>query len=200
MPRKYDFRNRHAMRVLRDAMLQLLEKRDFDHITVNEICMEAAMSRTTFYQHYQDKFDLLVDCIAVPVEPQPGQLEHDDLEGYFEQVLQVCEQYQKVILRLHQYDGTREIQHKLDARFLDFYTRYYQLMEQRGARFDAPIEMMATFMCDGVNGAIRYLHLHPNSISRDTMVRFLANKVRQSVFGFSGTNHLYPPHNTPARK
>lgn len=40
-------------------MLDLIEKRGFDAITVSEIIQQAMVSRTAFYRNYQDKYDLV---------------------------------------------------------------------------------------------------------------------------------------------
>lgn len=41
---------------LRD--LVFLENKDFERITINDICKRAAVHRSTFYNHFQDKYDL----------------------------------------------------------------------------------------------------------------------------------------------
>ena len=41
------------------ALLELLEKKDFEYITIKEICDKAGVSRSTFYLHYQNTRDLL---------------------------------------------------------------------------------------------------------------------------------------------
>ncbi len=42
-----------------EALLSLLEKKDFIYITVKEICEEAGVNRSTFYLHYENTADLL---------------------------------------------------------------------------------------------------------------------------------------------
>lgn len=42
-----------------EAFLRLLEKKDFEYITVQELCREAGVSRSTFYLHYETLGDLL---------------------------------------------------------------------------------------------------------------------------------------------
>jgi AcrR family transcriptional regulator len=39
--------------------MKLIEEKDFNSIVVNDICDKAMVHRTTFYNHYQDKYDLL---------------------------------------------------------------------------------------------------------------------------------------------
>lgn len=45
-----------------EAFLELLEKKDFDYITVKEICERAGVNRSTFYLHYETIGDLLEEC------------------------------------------------------------------------------------------------------------------------------------------
>ncbi len=47
-----------------EALLQLLEKKDFDYITVKEICVKAGVNRSTFYLHYESMNDLLEESLA----------------------------------------------------------------------------------------------------------------------------------------
>ena len=42
-----------------EALLLLLEKKDFEYITVKEICDAAGVNRSTFYLHYENTYDLL---------------------------------------------------------------------------------------------------------------------------------------------
>lgn len=46
------------------ALLALLEKKEFDYITVKEICAAAGVHRSTFYLHYETVGDLLTECTA----------------------------------------------------------------------------------------------------------------------------------------
>lgn len=41
------------------SFFKLLETSSFESITINEICTSAKISRTTFYRHYEDKYQLL---------------------------------------------------------------------------------------------------------------------------------------------
>ncbi len=42
-----------------EALILLLEKKDFEYITVKEICDKAGVNRSTFYLHYDSMTDLL---------------------------------------------------------------------------------------------------------------------------------------------
>ena len=42
-----------------EALITLLEKKDFEYITIKEICLTAGVNRSTFYLHYENTSDLL---------------------------------------------------------------------------------------------------------------------------------------------
>ena len=42
-----------------EALITLLEKKDFEYITVKEICETAGVNRSTFYLHYDSLWDLV---------------------------------------------------------------------------------------------------------------------------------------------
>ena len=46
-----------------EALIECLEKKDFDYITVKEICEKAGVNRSTFYLHYETVADLLNECV-----------------------------------------------------------------------------------------------------------------------------------------
>lgn len=48
-----------------EALLLLLEKKEFEYITVKEICQKAGVNRSTFYLHYETIEDLLVEAIEM---------------------------------------------------------------------------------------------------------------------------------------
>lgn len=54
-----DLRVRRTRKLLREALIALIEERNFDGITVGEIAERAMVSRAAFYRSYQDKYDLV---------------------------------------------------------------------------------------------------------------------------------------------
>ena len=53
-----DLRVRRTQKLLREALISLIEERGFDALTVGEIASRAMVSRAAFYRYYQDKYDL----------------------------------------------------------------------------------------------------------------------------------------------
>ena len=46
-----------------EALIKLLEKKDFEYITIKEICAMAGVNRSTFYLHYENTADLLNETV-----------------------------------------------------------------------------------------------------------------------------------------
>ena len=62
---KLDPRIRRTRGLLQDALKRLLEEKEFDKITIQDIAEAATLNRATFYAHYPDKFALLEELIRV---------------------------------------------------------------------------------------------------------------------------------------
>jgi AcrR family transcriptional regulator len=62
---RLDPRIRRTRQLLQDALKRLLEEKEFDKISVQDITEAATLNRATFYAHYSDKFALLGELIRV---------------------------------------------------------------------------------------------------------------------------------------
>ena len=51
--------------LMNEALLVILEKKDFEFITVKEICDKAGVNRSTFYLHYESMDDLLKETLQL---------------------------------------------------------------------------------------------------------------------------------------
>lgn len=63
MSNKQDLRVQRTRKSLNQALLSLMEKKDFQTITIQELADEAMINRATFYLHYYDKYELLEKCV-----------------------------------------------------------------------------------------------------------------------------------------
>lgn len=59
MNKKANEQYRNNERVILSVFMKLLEKDDIQKITVNEICQDAHINRSTFYNHFRDIYDVL---------------------------------------------------------------------------------------------------------------------------------------------
>lgn len=54
-----DNRKQRTKKALENAMVSLLQTKSFDDITTSQLAKEAHISRSSFYTHYKDKYDMI---------------------------------------------------------------------------------------------------------------------------------------------
>jgi AcrR family transcriptional regulator len=59
-----NLRVRRTQKLLREALIELIEERGFEALTVGEITERAMVSRAAFYRNYKDKYDLVEQIFA----------------------------------------------------------------------------------------------------------------------------------------
>lgn len=55
----------HTAERMDEALLSLLMEKDFEYITVKDICARAGVNRSTFYLHYENTADVLTEAVAM---------------------------------------------------------------------------------------------------------------------------------------
>lgn len=107
-----DRRARRTRRSLREALFALILENGYDAVTIEDITERADLGRTTFYLHYKDKEDLLLQCIQetadelaeqvgkmMPSVGKPGEIvEQNPILFVFEHAAQNAALY-RIILR-----------------------------------------------------------------------------------------------------
>lgn len=177
---KKDIRVARTRQALIDAMRDLLETRRFDAITVNDLCIQACVSRTTFYQHFEDKYDLVLAWINTEIKP-PSELFADaTMEQYFRQLMHAEYHYRKQMRNLLQNGDNSELQWRIIDMWSRGFERYYREKQRQGARLEAPCRMMATYNCAGLVSVSWWLFLNDFPCSEEQVVEYMLRKVRQS--------------------
>ena len=108
---KPDRRVKRTRQAIRDALIALIRDKGFEAVTVQEIVERADVNRSTFYFHFQDKYDLLeqsnremLDAFAASLQeprdtPPPCRLANmDSATKHFEHIAANAAYY-KVMLR-----------------------------------------------------------------------------------------------------
>ncbi len=63
-----NLRVRRTQKLLREALIELIEERGFDALAVGEITERALVSRAAFYRNYQNKYDLVEQIFAEAIQ------------------------------------------------------------------------------------------------------------------------------------
>ena len=73
-----------TVRDFQNALLTLLEKNSFEHLTVDQICNEALLHRSSFYRYFSDKYDLLEQTLDAQISRivDSGESEEDIIKQF----------------------------------------------------------------------------------------------------------------------
>ena len=71
-----------------EALIALLEKKDFEYITIKEICDTAGVNRSTFYLHYENISDLLKETTRYIIDKHLAYYEIDKKRIFLQ--LEMC--------------------------------------------------------------------------------------------------------------
>ncbi|HEY3502363.1 MAG TPA: TetR/AcrR family transcriptional regulator [Actinocatenispora sp.] len=88
-----DLRVRRTRKLLRDALIELIEERGFDKVTVGAVTERAMVSRAAFYRGYRDKYQLVEQVFDEAMAELLGSIRGDDERsprdrwtGFFEHI------------------------------------------------------------------------------------------------------------------
>ncbi len=79
---RQDRRVSRTRRNLRNALMSLILEKGYDSVTIEEITQRADVGRTTFYLHYKDKEDLLIENIDAIIDEFIGQISSVPLSAW----------------------------------------------------------------------------------------------------------------------
>ena len=75
VPARLDRRVSRTRRQLRDALMALILERGYNMVTIEDITDRADLGRTTFYLHYRDKDELLIESLEAIAQDLKAQVE-----------------------------------------------------------------------------------------------------------------------------
>lgn len=93
---------KRTLLVFKDTMFELLAEKEFEKITVQNICKISGFPRSTFYNYFDDKYDLLEYCWLTVIdnlsfEEHINLMPKDALNIYFDRAYQLFYQNKDLI-------------------------------------------------------------------------------------------------------
>ena len=105
MVKSDDLRVKRTRKLISQAFFGLLRKKKFEKISIQEIADSAMINRATFYAHYEDKYELLIDFLSNLKEEFARELNESCKEN-----LSIREYYIRLIsLFLDHIDSKRDV-------------------------------------------------------------------------------------------
>jgi AcrR family transcriptional regulator len=143
---KNDRRSQRTRQLLSEALVQLIQEKDYSTITVSDIIERANVGRSTFYAHYQDKDDLLLGQMDRVIEVlsqdsfQPDEFPYFPSLGFLRHVGgEHYELYKALVWGPGMDLITKHLQKSLSQ-------RVEQGLQNSGIDFEVPLPILANFI------------------------------------------------------
>lgn len=148
-------RNRtEPKQALTSALLDLLYKKSFQKISVNELCQMAHVSRTTFYAHFEDKYRLLAHCLKEIQQHLDSLTATYSPEKFFIALLDAFQENERFFY--HIFDS--ELNEEVTDMFYEFFSRNLtQCLERKkeeGYQLPGPLDAVVAFYVSGLTGMV----------------------------------------------
>lgn len=150
-----DLRVRRTQKLLWEALMALLAERELEAISVTDICDRAMVHRTTFYKHYEDKYDLLLkgireiyESLATEADMPSDTSERADASPIFIGFFEHVEKHQRFYRVMLCGDGISKFQGLLRAYLIELCEARLQKSVRDAASIAVPIPLLAQF-CAG---------------------------------------------------
>lgn len=170
-------------RDIQNAFLNLLQQEPFYKITIAEICDKSMTGRSTFYNHYVDKYDLLEKMVnsytqlfKALVHERISQLMSDQGGKILLDVYQQLETHKHAILILfnvHEKEG--DLQSNFEKVLRNEWTHYLATVDQQ---FSVPRDFMIFLGTDIVMSFIRWSLTN----ELDENIAVFVNRFRRAMF------------------
>ena len=141
---------RRTLRLLSDALLELMGKKSFDDITVKELCALSMVPHSTFYTYFEDKFDLLryifEEFFENFVQLNVGRdFNLQRIEDTLEKVAQFCLDNKHFLRKLKNADANGTFSEQLhDYAAKEIYEKLRQI-ESGGGVLSLPADLLAEY-------------------------------------------------------
>lgn len=137
--------------LLNNALLELLEENTFDNIKVIEICDKAMVHKTTFYNHFEDKYELLnYSLLKIHKDIKERAVKDKGIIEYYLSIAKCYIKYIKDNPKLFKSiisDGDNNIGLRL---FHKLYVEDIELKINKTKAYNIPSNYVANFYVDGV--------------------------------------------------
>lgn len=116
----------HTKRMIIDAMKRLLEKRNFENITVIDVVKEAGIGRATFYKHFENKYELATTLFSEYVTLEFFMMEYngDNLNERIESLLVFLKNNREYFKKIFKIDGSESFYIFLEKYFYESYQQH----------------------------------------------------------------------------
>ena len=168
------------------AFRVLLSEKQFEDITIQEVCSRAEIRRATFYKHFTDKYDFLAAMTAHIIKRFDARMSKSRLKGY---PIEYHIEYEKKLVRFL-IENEEMVDLALKSNMMPtmvniiVHENYKVLIErlkqsvENGERLIAPVTSVATMLAGGIGNVIIKWFVDGRPTSEDALTNELECIIR----------------------
>lgn len=178
--KEYNLRKNKTNILLAKSLLELLEKKDFGDIKINEICDNALVHKTTFYNHFEDKYDLLNYVVHDIHENIKNQADKNN--GIVNYYLSIARLYIKTIKDNPMLFSSVIKSDSNKIGFSIFYELYVHDVESEVKKLNIPVpyNYVTKFYVNGVFALINEWFINGMTEDENTVIKYIEILIKNS--------------------
>lgn len=158
-------------RILAAQLVQLLEHKSFKKISVNDICQRAMVSRSTFYLHFEDKYQLFRYCIEQEIKQMETALQEKNVGDFILFTLDSFLEKKNFYYNTLVADADQELIDIFQSSFCRFFTAYIEGKQQAGRTIPGPVSIVSAFYAGGITASTAQWIRNNFDISKEEMAQ-----------------------------
>ncbi len=199
MKNKQDLRVKRTHRLLAESLLNLMKKMPFEKITITDICENAMVHRTTFYTHFEDKYDLLKFALSELEKPfEEENIRTKNEEGYLDFFMEAAQSILtyidrhidllRIFIKKNKEDSfVSMLRSTLTERLAQRLTQ----MEEEGVALPAPGQVLANWYAGGCLNMLLWWIENDMPCSSEQLFQYFALLIRPAhPISFLNTKEL----------
>ena len=167
---------------LSNALIDLLEEKTFDSIKVVEICDKAMVHKTTFYNHFEDKYELLnYSLLRIHKEIIDKAIKNEGIIEYYLSIAKCYIKYIKDNPKLFKSiisDGDNNVELRM---FHKLYVKDIEAAINKNKLYDVPSNYVANFYVDGVFSLISEWFITGMKEDESTILSYIEKLIKKEV-------------------
>lgn len=140
-------------RILAAQLMQLLEHKSFKKITVNDVCQSAMVSRSTFYLHFEDKYQLFRYCMEQEREQIEAAIREKDIKDVILLTLDMLLEKRNFYHNTLAMEADQELSDIFMASFCRFFAARIEERQKEGHQVNGPTSIAGAFYAGGITAA-----------------------------------------------
>ncbi len=192
MDKNLDLRVQKTYSCLMNAILEMLKEKDFEEITVNELCEKALVGRGTFYKHFADKYDFFSFMLSEMLNRYTSEAERRTDESdpcsyyivFFEAFLQFMENNNALFGPPTSRSMISVMLFSTSDTIADLLEKHLRADAKKGYHLTISPVSASRFLTGAMAQSARYLIGHPEEAHKEYLIADMKILIEE-IFGFS---------------